>query len=722
MNATDESPQQTLSLTCPGTTTAATIARVIGLVKRSVLRRAEAEGWKYLDGANRKRRFFIAHLPSDIRAALALTESEPQAGLSLINNDRLPVLVGSPELTKQQNRIALARADLVRLYINEKEKAKSNGRSKVLAADLFIKGYNTGDLYPRLFSTLGQVSRQSLDRWAKVFRDADFDYVALAPLWGNRKGDRKLTDGEFNVLLSFTLHPNRFRIAEAVRLTKRALEHRNIPSPSTEATLRRALLDFKKAHYDQWVFAREGEKALNDKCLPYLERGINLLDVGDVLVADGHVLNFQLLHPFTGKPCRMTMVAWYDWASCMMVGWEIMPTENVQCVASALRRAILTLGKMPKVAYLDNGKAFKSKVFTSKDIDFEAAGFYGMFARLGMETMFAWPYNAQSKPVERFFETFGEIERLMPTYVGTSIENKPAHILRNERLHKQIHEKKYGGWVPTIQEANRIIADWLTEFSGRPHRGLKGLCPGEIFTAGKGPGVDEVALRHMMMSIDVKSVHRNGIRFLGRNYYDEALYGCRDRVIVRYDFEDVSKVLVYTADEKFLCEAKAVQAVHPVARLLGGPDDLAAVKEGIRQKRALKRRTETVARAWVANAPTLVAIPERTSAETPAEPKTEARPGKVIPMPRGEAERIEAEAKKLTLLKPKEKEPDPVFMNEMDKYEFLHEREFRGGELSVDHLAFLRYFEKTKPYTEIRARIEFLREQWLLADTEADKI
>ncbi len=49
---------------------------------------------------------------------------------------------------------------------------------------------------------------------------------------------------------------------------------------------------------------RDGEKALADKVEPYLKRDASLLEVGDVLVADGHRLNFQVINPFTGKTTR----------------------------------------------------------------------------------------------------------------------------------------------------------------------------------------------------------------------------------------------------------------------------------------------------------------------------------------------------------------------------------------------------------------------------------
>ena len=50
--------------------------------------------------------------------------------------------------------------------------------------------------------------------------------------------------------------------------------------------------------------ARDGEKALSDKVEPYIKRDASLLEVGDILVADGHVLNFNVINPFTGKPYK----------------------------------------------------------------------------------------------------------------------------------------------------------------------------------------------------------------------------------------------------------------------------------------------------------------------------------------------------------------------------------------------------------------------------------
>jgi putative transposase len=579
------------------------------------------------------------------------------------------------------------------------------GRSQSQIISSWRTDFNSGLYLSHLSSVIGQIKSDStLRKWLNAA-----DAESLRPRYGNRRGQSKATTDEQEALLRVALHPNRLRKSQAVRLARMALRSKGVPSPSSDRTLVRWLNGWIKANYDKWVFAREGSKALNDKCLPFLCRNAELLEVGQVLIADGHKLNFQILHPFTGKPCRMNMVLWYDWASRWPCGFEIMPNENVQAVASSLRKAILNLGKIPQVAYLDNGKAFKAKIFTDESIDFEEAGFYGMFARLGIETVFAWPYNAQSKPVERFFGTFSEVERLMPTFTGTSIQDKPAHMLRNEQLHRAVHLKKYNGWVPTIEEARVIIEGWLAEYGQRPHSGLKGLCPLDVSESGKGPGVDPESLRHLMMAMEVHTVTRKGISFMTRDYYDPALYGLRNTVLIKYDLSDLSQILVFDeTGRRFICRAEVRQAVHPIAAIAGTSDDLEAVKEGIRLKRSLKRQTEAAARAYVMDAPALVQIPEVTGGIV------QGRNGKaikVISLPQGEAEHIEAEAARMRVVPVKPKE-QPIFSNEVDRYEWCLKHECVEQVLGPDDVTFMRYFEKTKMFTRFQTRFEFLREQW----------
>ena len=119
------------------------------------------------------------------------------------------------------------------------------------------------------------------------------------------------------------------------------------------------------------------------------------------------------------------------------VGLKIIMSENTQCIASALRNVIINLGMIPKVVYQDNGRAFKAKYFHDKQgeknlsrsltsarcdflaqalknqhtcqyVDFDKEGFNGIYANLGIKSVFAKPYNARAKVIERFFLEFQE--------------------------------------------------------------------------------------------------------------------------------------------------------------------------------------------------------------------------------------------------------------------------------------------------------------------------
>lgn len=72
------------------------------------------------------------------------------------------------------------------------------------------------------------------------------------------------------------------------------------------------LKTLEKNNYAEWVLKREGMKAYHNKVEPYIERDISKIEVEDIIIADGHILNFQVINPFTGKPTRATLVGFLD--------------------------------------------------------------------------------------------------------------------------------------------------------------------------------------------------------------------------------------------------------------------------------------------------------------------------------------------------------------------------------------------------------------------------
>lgn len=508
----------------------------------------------------------------------------------------------TPEKAKQN---ALAKLDLIRKWQEFRRKAVNK-----LQADYdFVKLHNTSNSH--LYKILGKISRGSLHRW-KSMLDGTEDYTRLIPNYKYVSVNEYrtcLTEEEIKIFMGLLLHPNRICIGKAIALTKYKLKEQGQSFIPADITFRRYAKWFKDNNYDKWVLARDGEKALSDKVEPYIKRDASLLDVGDILVADGHKLAFQVINPFTGKPCRATLVGFLDWKSTALVGYEIMLEENTQCIASALRNAIINLDMIPKIVYQDNGRAFRAKYFTD-DKGFGELGFHGLYAKLGIETVFARPYNARSKVIERFFKEFQEgFEKLMPSYVGSSIINKPAYLKRNEKFHSNLHNALLVGgvkracsgadssplppirYIPTIEETIKMINMWLKFKNSQPCTNAPNMTIAEVLENRKKQNIDKSLLDDLMLATEVKTIQRNGVRFLNCDYFDERLYGLRGKVLVKYNLFDLTNVKVFTPKGEYLCTAERVTETHPMAKILGTVEDLEDYKQKIQKQQKLKRKT-----------------------------------------------------------------------------------------------------------------------------------
>lgn len=516
----------------------------------------------------------------------------------------------TPEKSK---KIALARLDL----LNQWKEFRRKSENKLQADYDFVNLHNTSNSH--LFQVLGKISRGSLHRWNTILNGTE-DYTNLIPQYKYSKVDDYrtiLANEEIKIFMSLLLHPNRISIGKATALTKYKLKEQGQSFIPADITFRRYAKWFKNNNYDKWILARDGEKALSDKVEPYIKRDASLLEVGDILVADGHKLAFQVINPFTGKPTRATLVGFLDWKSTALVGYEIMLEENTQCLASALRNSIINLDMIPKVVYQDNGRAFRAKYFTD-DKGFSELGFNGLYSKLGIETVFARPYNARAKVIERFFKEFQEgFEKLLPSYVGSSIDNKPAYMMRNEKFHKNLHKRiasrgrnasaypfnasNQEGFIPTIDETIKMIDMWLSFKNSQPCTNAPDKTIAEVLEERKRQNVDINQLDDLMLATKVKTIQRNGIRFLNCDYFDERLYGFKNKVLIKYNLFDLTSIKVYTTKGEYLCTAQRVTETHPMARILGDVKDFEDYKQKIVKQRQLRKKTINSVKQYLSN-------------------------------------------------------------------------------------------------------------------------
>ena len=494
---------------------------------------------------------------------------------------------------EKSKKIALARLDL----LNQWKKFRRKAGNKLQADYDFVNLHNTSKSY--LFEILGKISRGTLHRWENTLNGTE-DYTKLIPQYKYAKVNEYrtcLTDEEIKVFMGLLLHPNRLCIGKAIALTKYKLQQQGQSFIPTDATFRRYAKWFKDNNYDKWVLARDGEKALSDKVEPYIKRDASLLEVGDILVADGHKLAFNVINPFTGKPTRATLVGFLDWKSTALVGYEIMLEENTQCIASALRNSIINLDMIPKIVYQDNGRGFRAKYFTD-DKGFTELGFNGLYSKLGIETVFAKPYNAKAKVIERFFKEFQEgFEKLLPSFVGSSISNKPAYLKRNEKLHSKLHND----FVPTLDETIKMIDMWLNFKNSQPCPNAPDKTIAEVLKGRKRQNIDINLLDDLMLATEVKTIQRNGIRFLNCDYFDERLYGFKSKVLIKYNLFDLTSIKVFTTKGEYLCTTERVTETHPMAKLLGSVTDFEDYKQKIVKQRKLHKKTINAVKEYFSN-------------------------------------------------------------------------------------------------------------------------
>ena len=219
-------------------------------------------------------------------------------------------------ISESQKKMALAKYDLVFLWLDFRKSFKFDKlkTSKNTPDNEFLNLYNTGMFHEEIFKILGSVSIGSLYRWrTQINYNNNWTALVGQYKYSTRKEYRTtLNEEQIKIFIQILLSPSFFSIGKAISLTKHILKERGFEILPKDITFRRYAEWFRDNNFDKWTLARDGEKALKDKVSPFIVRNASLLKAGQVLVADGHTLNFQVINPFRGKPCRATLLGFLD--------------------------------------------------------------------------------------------------------------------------------------------------------------------------------------------------------------------------------------------------------------------------------------------------------------------------------------------------------------------------------------------------------------------------
>jgi putative transposase len=494
-------------------------------------------------------------------------------------------------------------AQLFAEFMELVDNALPRGESRMATWELIHEAYNAGQIAPELRRLKGRRSERALRNWYSEWKK-EKDMFAIVHGNSSRKKGRNVTEFEQCFLLNILLDPNQVSIGSAITYLKDYCRVEGIDSPTSRSTLRRWINDWINTDDNKanWTLARMGTTQVQNFYIKSIQRNDKMLKVGDVIVGDGHVLANDIISPVDGKRRRMTLIMFYDWASRYPVGASLSLTENSVHILTALRAAILQLGFTPKFVYLDNGRAFKSKLFHKKaeehDLSKELAG---IMPRLGIVAHFAQAYNARSKNIERFFRTLqDQWERFCAGFRGSNISNKPAPLQRNEKWAQRMYDQE----PMTYQEAMEMIDYWVRYYyGGRGHSSLAGKTPWEVFEARAIPA-DRVISQHkldILMLVAVrKNVSKEGIMLSGMRYYHSALIDYVGKpVVIRYDYADLRSILVYDTNSHFICQADMRESQHAFAAIAlaeGDPIPMEKVKkehnENLKAVRQIEKNTK----------------------------------------------------------------------------------------------------------------------------------
>ncbi len=372
------------------------------------------------------------------------------------------------------------------------------------------------------------------------------------------------------------------------------------PSIKTVARYVKHLMDTPGAASARYLAANGTREWKNKKMLKG-RRDATSLKVMEYVVGDEHT--FDIWVQWTApngkiKAVRPKLVAWMDMRSRAIIGDVLCVNANGDTLKESLVKMLYSHpGGVPRILHVDNGKDYTKQELTGqsrkkRNIDFafdvETVGFY---QSIGIEEVGrSLPYQPWVKPIERFFSTVcSKFSKWFESYVGTLTGSKTY-----AKRQKDIDGMLERGELLTMEEFFEAWTTWKeTKYHTREHRGLKDAgekwtTPIELFEHGDryekaAPPREYAAM--LLMKAATARVYNYGINKFGTVYSDSELGKyIGQRVGIKWDIDDVTKLYVYDADGRKICEAVSAEL------LAFGPHcSQAALEKHLREQKRQER-------------------------------------------------------------------------------------------------------------------------------------
>ena len=441
---------------------------------------------------------------------------------------------------------------LRRLAVSEwgkfKTRKKKEGMKKTTEiTNLFVENWNKehDDLH---------ISSKLLYEWKKRLKKGD---TLIDKRGGYNRGQSTIPEYYKNMFDSIYLQQTKPSIESCFKEVKLESSLKGDYIPGIKA-FRNHVRNMNKAMV---IRAREGKKAFDDKCMPYIERDYSLISPNDWWVSDHHLWDIFVRIP-NGKGGWKLGRPWGSYWMGMRTRKNMSSIIRIESPNSDVVLCSFGLGVehfgIPKGVRLDNGKDYKArdmfypegKYICSEDDQKKI--YNSLAANLQIAVTYAIPYNAKAKPIERVFNTFEEqLGKKYPSYAGSNAKKRPED-LKDLNIMDVITLEEF------IEQHNRYVYEIYNE-TGHSGDSMYGKSPNQVYSeipftirrASK-----EVLYFSLMRVKGIRKVQRNGITFKGVHFRSDSCIDYIDQeVIAKYDPTKPEILYIFDMNENFLFTA-----------------------------------------------------------------------------------------------------------------------------------------------------------------------
>ena len=486
-------------------------------------------------------------------------------------------LIGSEDLSalsEKKRRAALTKLGIINIF---------EGFAAKFVAD---NGFRRQAVF--IFASQNKIGFGTLYRWLRAYRkfglmglvdsrgSADTAQAVFSPEAATRLLTMYLTTAKLSLktcyqnILFINKNENKGWKIPALRTVHKWVED-NVPKPVR-------------------ILQREGQKAYDAQCAPYIQKDLSDVAPGAIWVGDHHQFDFWIRHK--NSWVRPWITAWMDMKSRCLVGWHLSACPNQTTVLISMRVGIEKYGP-PDAVKIDNGKDYDSQMFTGITKKTRKAGYLdeflvsGIYGMMNISVSFAIPYNAKAKPIERLFATVAsQFSKTIPTYCGKDTASRP------EELRFKLEQQSIIDSALTFDTLAEKFSAWTEAYNNTVHSGagMEGKSPAQVLSMRLSKRVISSDVLDMLMCVwsGKLKVGKNGIRFKGLLYgqYEPRILQQFGKIVrVSYNPADLRTITVYDSESlQRLCIAEQNQLVK-----YGSPVGEESLREAMQEKAGILR-------------------------------------------------------------------------------------------------------------------------------------